>query len=76
MKRVFIAAALAVLILGPVSSIAAPSLVIPTFSITAVSVDNSVTILTSNFPAGDSFTVTMGAYGTKGVGGFIVGTQS
>jgi hypothetical protein len=49
---------------------------IPTFSITGVVRDKTVTILTNNFPANDSFTVTMGPYGTKGVGGIVVGTQA
>lgn len=46
----------------------------PTFSITAVVKDDSVTIKGSNFPANDKFTVTMGAYGTKGIGGKVVET--
>jgi type 1 fimbria pilin len=33
----------------------------PTFSITAVVSDDTVTILGHNFPANDDFTVTMGA---------------
>jgi len=49
---------------------------IPTFSITAVVQNTSVTILTANFPASDTFNVTMGAYGTKGVGGISAGTVS
>lgn len=47
---------------------------IPTFSIKTVVVDDEVTILTNNFPAGLDFTARMGAYGTKGVGGPVVGT--
>jgi len=47
---------------------------IPTFSITSVSKDVSVTIQTANFPAGQTFTVRMGAYGTLGIGGTVVGT--
>jgi hypothetical protein len=46
----------------------------PTFSITAVVKDSTVTILGKNFPANDKFTVTMGAYGTKGIGGIVVDT--
>jgi hypothetical protein len=45
---------------------------IPTFSISAVSRDDTVTIVTNNFPAGQTFTVRMGAYGTLGVGGVEV----
>ena len=47
---------------------------IPTFSVTSVDATNSVTIETSNFPANQSFTVTMGKMGTRGVGGTVVGT--
>ncbi len=49
---------------------------IPTFVITAVVKDNTVTISGSNFPANDTFTVYMGAYGTAGVGGVNVGSTS
>lgn len=48
----------------------------PTFVITAVVKDDSVTISGSNFPANDKFTVTMGAYGTKGIGGIVVETTN
>jgi hypothetical protein len=48
--------------------------IVPTFSIAAVVKDTSVTILTANFPASDTFNVTMGAYGTQGIGGILVGT--
>jgi hypothetical protein len=47
---------------------------IPTFSIQAVVKDTSVTILTNNFPANQTFTVRMGPMGTKGIGGTVVGT--
>ncbi len=84
MKKLIVALILLVLIVGPISVIAAPgaappaapAVVIPTFSISAVSVDNSVTIQTHNFLASDNFTVTMGPYGTKGIGGTVVGTQA
>jgi hypothetical protein len=36
--------------------------------------DNSVTIQTSNFPPGLNFDVLMGPMGTRGVGGYYVGT--
>ena len=49
--------------------------VIPTFSIQSVDKDDTVTILTKNFPDGDSFKVTMWYYGTRGVGGPVVATQ-
>jgi hypothetical protein len=47
---------------------------IPTFTINTVVQDQSVTIQTANFPANDTFTVTMGAIGTQGIGGVVVGT--
>jgi hypothetical protein len=47
---------------------------IPTFSIQSVVTDTSVTIVTNNFPAGYTFTVLMGAYGTLGIGGIPVAT--
>jgi hypothetical protein len=48
----------------------------PSFSIVTVVEDDKVTIKTYNFPAGDSFKVRMGAYGTLGVGGTVVDTQA
>ena len=47
---------------------------IPTFTITGVAKDSTVTIQTSNFPANDTFNVTMGAFGTLGIGGTSVGS--
>jgi hypothetical protein len=47
---------------------------IPTFMITAVKRNESVTIQTNNFPAGQTFNVTMGPMGTRGIGGTSVGT--
>ncbi len=44
----------------------------PTFSIESVTQDKSVTIKTSNLHPNDTFTVTMGKIGTKGVGGVEV----
>ena len=49
---------------------------IPTFSIKAVDEDNTVTIRTNNFPANQTFTVRMGAYGTLGIGGVVVATTN
>lgn len=46
---------------------------IPTFKISSVKADESVTIVTNNFPAGQTFTVTMGAMGTQGINGEVVG---
>ena len=48
----------------------------PTFSISSVDVDNTVTILTSNFPANDTFDVRMGPIGTRAVNGTLVKTIS
>jgi hypothetical protein len=61
---------------GSVTARSAASSSIPTFSIVSVEKDKTVTIKTYNFPANDSFTVTMGAYGTLGIGGVVVGTTS
>ncbi len=49
---------------------------IPTFSIPTVVTDSTITIQTSNFPANQEFTVRMGAYGTLGIGGTVVGTTN
>lgn len=46
----------------------------PTFSITSVEKDKSVSIKTYNLPANDKFDVTMGPMGTRGVGGVKVKT--
>jgi hypothetical protein len=48
----------------------------PTFDIAAVDSGTSVTIKTHNMPAGQSFTVRMGEYGTLAIGGTIVGSTS
>ena len=47
---------------------------IPTFSISAVDAGDSVTIKTSNFPAGYDFEVLMGEMGTRGIDGILVTT--
>ena len=44
----------------------------PTFSIVSVVVDTSVTIKTYNLPANDTFDITMGPMGTRGVNGIKV----
>jgi hypothetical protein len=49
---------------------------IPTFSIESVVADTSVTIRTNNFPPNQTFQVTMGAFGTQGIGGTAIGTQA
>lgn len=49
---------------------------IPTFSIVSVVKDSTVSIKTNNFPANDTFKVTMGPYGTLGIGGVVVDSTS
>lgn len=49
---------------------------IPTFTIEEVGVDQSVTIQTSNFRAGQDFVVTMGPIGTLGINGTVVGVTN
>ena len=46
----------------------------PTFSISEVKTDESVTILTNYMPANKNFNVLMGEIGTKGIDGIIVAT--
>jgi hypothetical protein len=46
----------------------------PTFSILAVTRDATVTIQARNLPPNQTFTVRMGAYGSYGLGGTVVGT--
>lgn len=46
----------------------------PTFTVCAVVRDTTVTIKTKDFPANQAFTVTMGPFGTQGIGGYQVGT--
>ncbi len=48
----------------------------PTTSIVSVVPDSTVTIQTYNFPANEDFTVRMGAYGTYGLNGIVVGTSN
>ncbi|MCB8968131.1 MAG: hypothetical protein H6660_14700 [Ardenticatenaceae bacterium] len=49
---------------------------IPTFSVTSVAKDATVSIKTNNFPPDREFTVRMGAMGTHGVAGTVVGTTN
>ncbi|MCB2180186.1 hypothetical protein KQH54_03590 [bacterium] len=51
------------------------SLVIPIISISSVTEGVSVTIKGTNFPSNDEFKVTMGVFGTQGIGGIVVATQ-
>ena len=45
---------------------------IPTISIVSVEADESVTIRTANYPPDQTFTVTMGPMGTRGIDGTVV----
>lgn len=47
---------------------------IPTFTVCSVVQNQTVTIRTNNFPPNQIFTVTMGQFGTQGIGGYVVGT--
>lgn len=47
---------------------------IPTIHITSVVRDESVTFETRNYPANKDFRVTMGRFGSRGIGGIEVGT--
>ena len=58
----------------PVSSL--PSGVVPTFTITSVAQDGTVTVQTRNLPASDTFDVYMNTFGTAGVGGTKVDSVS
>ena len=51
-----------------------PPFRVPTFTITAVTRDVSVSVRTANFPPNDTFVVRMHYMGTRGVGGTQVGT--
>ena len=47
---------------------------IPTFTITSVVSNSTVVVHTSNFPANEKFTVTMGNFGTYALNGIVVAT--
>jgi hypothetical protein len=57
----------------PVSASTPSSQLHPYFNILEVVKDQTVTIQVFNFPANDTFQVTMGAYGTYGIDGVAVG---
>lgn len=59
---------------GPVPPVTPPVVVYPTFSITSVARDASVSVQAYNFPANDTYNVYMGPMGTRGVGGILVDT--
>ncbi|MBN2044023.1 MAG: hypothetical protein JW757_03305 [Anaerolineales bacterium] len=64
------------LIFSQLTSAARPALVIPTFTIQAVDYGKTVTIKGQNFIPNDIYTVTMGKFGTRGVGGVVVASQN
>jgi hypothetical protein len=72
---ILLALLLCVLVFG-VASVNSSSGTIPTFTIHSVAADQTVTIVTKNFPADQNFTVTMGEMGTLGVAGYLVGTSN
>lgn len=77
MKRTIpIFAIFVLMLLAPARTAAAMGFVVPTFTIDSVVTDTSVTITTKHFPANDTFTVTMGEMGTKGVNGIVVTSQA
>ena len=47
---------------------------VPSFTISSVVKDSMVSVFAKDFPAGQTFTVRMGEYGTAGVGGVVVST--
>jgi hypothetical protein len=67
---------LIILLGSQIASASSAALVIPTFKITAVDQNNTVTIKAQNFPLNDDFKVTMGKFGTLGIGGVVVDTQN
>ena len=58
----------------PTTTVIPGNTVVPTFKISSVVRDSKVTIVTSNLPANQKFTVTMGKFGTLGIGGTVVAT--
>lgn len=46
----------------------------PTFTVCSVVQNQTVTIKTKDFPPNQTFTVTMGPFGTQAIGGIVVGT--
>jgi hypothetical protein len=47
---------------------------VPTFGVMSVVGDSTVTIMTSEFPAKSQYTILMGPYGSRGLGGTMLGT--
>lgn len=59
--------------IGGASADVKPSGPIPTFSVTVVDFDTTITVRTAHLPAGDTVRFLMGEYGTRGVGGYYAG---
>ena len=74
--RFLVLLSLVLMVAGPAATPVSAYVGVPTFSIVSIVEDTSVTIQTYNFPAGETFTVRMGAFGTLGIGGEIVGTTT
>lgn len=53
-----------------------PQATAPTFRVCSVVQNQTVTIKTSHFPPNQAFTITMGPFGTQGIGGYVVGTMN
>jgi len=73
LSSILLALVLVLGLFGPVYS-APTAQVIPTISIVSVDAGKTVTVRTANYPANDSFNVTMGKFGTRGIGGTQVTT--
>ncbi len=71
-KGTFFLVVLALLFLG-IGSASSSASTIPTISIVSVVMNDSVTIMTQNYPPGQVFDVRMNYMGTLGLGGAIVG---
>ena len=76
MKPIFVLS-IALLLMVPIAQpamAAPPGFYIPSFTITSVIPNQSVTITTTNFQANDIYDVYLGAYGTQGINGYKVAT--
>lgn len=59
---------------NPTTTPGTPAAAVPSFDITEVTTDKSITIKTANFPAGYTFNVLWGAVGNQGKDGIKAGT--
>jgi hypothetical protein len=76
LRVVAVLAILTILLVFLGGAAAQDDVVIPTFTIERVLVDESVAILAQNFPPFQDFVVTMGKSGTLGIGGIPVGVTN